>query len=81
MAERALLEALGGTCHSPIAVLSKIKSGMLTMKASLFSAEGNERVDGEIKCDPHDQDAARTLGRDLLSRAASPITVLFNGQS
>ncbi|WP_271438346.1 hydroxymethylbilane synthase [Pontixanthobacter luteolus] len=81
MAERALLEALGGTCHSPIAVLSEIKSGMLTMKASLFSAEGNERVDGEIKCDPHDQDAARTLGRDLLSRAASAITVLFNGQS
>ena len=81
MAERALLEALGGTCHSPIAVLSDLQSGRLTMKASLFSAAGSERVDGEIECDPHDLDAARALGRDLLSRAASAITVLFNGQN
>ena len=81
MAERALLEALGGTCHSPIAVLSELKPGALTMKASLFSASGSERVDGTIECDPHDLDAVRAFGRDLLSRAASAITVLFNGQS
>src|SRR5690606_4343847 len=45
MAERALLAGLGGSCHSPIAVLCDFRDGMLAMRAALFSPDGAERVD------------------------------------
>src|SRR6186713_3284071 len=45
-AERALLAALGGSCHSPVAVLCDYAAEMLRMRAALFSPDGAERVDG-----------------------------------
>ena len=45
-AERALLAALGGTCHSPVAVLCDIDGAMLVMHVALFSPDGAERVEG-----------------------------------
>ncbi|MDN3644815.1 hydroxymethylbilane synthase [Pontixanthobacter aestiaquae] len=79
MAERALLEALGGTCHSPIAVLSAIDGDTITMKASLFSSDGAERVDGSLECSADALDEVRALGRDLLARGTPGITALFEG--
>ncbi len=79
VAERALLAALGGTCHSPIAVLTKTKAGKLLMRASLFSPDGAERVDGEAEFTAADQDAPARLARDLLGRAAPAITAHFTG--
>ena len=77
LAERALLEALGGTCHSPIAVLCRHVEGDLHMQAAIYSANGAERVAGEARFAVHDLDAARALGRDLLGRASLAITALF----
>lgn len=77
MAERALLEALGGTCHSPVAVLTSVERNCLSMKASLFSADGTERVDGALECAAESLDEVRSLGRDLLARAPQSITGLF----
>ncbi|MEP3760089.1 MAG: hydroxymethylbilane synthase, partial [Marinomonas sp.] len=37
MAERALLAGLGGTCHSPVAVLCEFSDGTLSIEASIFS--------------------------------------------
>ncbi len=62
MAERALLAALGGTCHSPIAVLTAIDGDQINMRASLFSSDGLERVDGTMRFAAEDLDAAADLG-------------------
>ena len=79
MAERALLAALGGNCHSPIAVLTKAAGGELIMRAALFSPDGAERVDGEARFAPGSAGPA-VLAADLLSRAAPAIAVHFRGQ-
>ncbi|WP_202388679.1 hydroxymethylbilane synthase [Pontixanthobacter aquaemixtae] len=79
MAERALLEALGGTCHSPIAALSFIDGDMIDLTASLFSADGAERVDGSVRCKASALDEIRAFGRDLLARATPGIAALFQG--
>lgn len=72
-AERALLAALGGTCHSPVAVLCEEK----TLRAALFSADGSERVEGSASFEPGDHAEVRALAADLLGRASPAITKLF----
>lgn len=79
MAERALLLALGGNCHSPIAVLCDHDAGELVMRAALFSPAGQERVGQEARFTPGDTDAPRQLASDLLEHAPSGITAVFDG--
>jgi len=79
MAERALLAGLGGTCHSPIAVLSIGAEGAITLRAALFSADGRERTDGEESFLAGDIEAPRMLAVELLSRATPAIAALFAG--
>lgn len=79
MAERALLGALGGTCHSPIAVLTRHEGEHLYMRAALFSADGAERVEGETRCPADDLSGPAGLARDLLTRATPGIAALFEG--
>ena len=79
LAERALLLALGGNCHSPIAVLCHHADGMLTMRAALFSADGRERIEAEARFGAGDLAAPAALAADLLARAGSGITALFSG--
>ncbi len=78
-AERALLAALGGTCHSPVAVLCELSGGALTMRAALFSPDGAERVDGETRFAPGAHEAVAALAQDLLARATPAITQHFTG--
>ncbi|GGD46563.1 hydroxymethylbilane synthase [Erythrobacter arachoides] len=80
MAERALLLALGGNCHSPIAVLCDGDGDTLTMRAALFSPAGQTRVDGEARFVADDHDAPARLAADLLARAPSGITAYFAGR-
>ncbi len=77
MAERALLLALGGTCHSAIAVLCDLDGKDLAMRAVLFSPDGTERVEGTARFAAHDLAAAAQLGRDLLARASASIRSSF----
>ena len=79
MAERALLAGLGGTCHSPIAVLTRHDGGNLSLRAALFSADGAERVEGETGFVAGDAAAPAALARDLLARASPAIATLFEG--
>lgn len=79
LAERALLEALGGTCHSPVAVQCDAKGETLTMRAALFSGDGQERVDGEASFAIGDDAAAKALAADLLGRASAEILKNFGG--
>ena len=81
MAERALLAALGGNCHSAVAVLCELKISELEMRASLFSPDGVERVDGMTVIDPGDVAGAASLAADLLARAKPAIRAQFSGAS
>jgi len=79
LAERALLAALGGNCHSPVAALSKIEGGEITMRATLFSPDGSERVDGSASFAVADAAGPARLAADLLARAAPAIADHFAG--
>ncbi|QDM40331.1 hydroxymethylbilane synthase [Altererythrobacter sp. TH136] len=79
MAERALLAGLGGSCQSPIAVLTRSDGAHLAMTAALFSADGAERVEGTATFTAGDHAAAGRLAADLLARATPGIAALFSG--
>ncbi|MGY6552241.1 MAG: hydroxymethylbilane synthase [Erythrobacter sp.] len=76
-AERALLAALGGTCHSPVAVLCEAQGDNLAMRAAVFSPDGAERVEGSASFAAGDLAAVRALAADLLGRASPAITAHF----
>ena len=76
-AERALLAALGGTCHSPVAVLCGADGDALTMRAALFSPDGSERVEGTASFAAGDHGPVTALADDLLRRASAAITEHF----
>lgn len=78
-AERALLAALGGNCHSPIAVLTRCEGARLHMTAALFSPDGAARIDGALAFAADDSDAPARLAADLLARADPRITAHFAG--
>lgn len=76
-AERALLAELGGTCHSPVAVLCEIQGETLTMRAALFSPDGAERIEGSARFAPGERAPVRALAADLLARAPAAIAEHF----
>jgi hydroxymethylbilane synthase len=79
-AERALLAALGGTCHSPVAATCHFIDGNMVLDASLFSPDGRERVGGEAYFKPGEHEEVVKLARDLLARATPAITQHFTGK-
>lgn len=79
MAERALLLALGGNCHSPVAVLCDIDGDELAMRVALFSPAGQERVERELRFAARDMDAPGKLAADLLDKAPPGIAAVFDG--
>jgi len=79
MAERALLEALGGSCHSPIAVLCDFADGALAMHAALFSPDGLETVTGAASFPAGSAEGPLELARELLARATPGIAAHFSG--
>jgi hydroxymethylbilane synthase len=76
-AERALLAELGGTCHSPVAVLCEMAGDNLSMRAALFSPDGTERIEASATFAAGDHAAVRALAADLLSRATPGIAPHF----
>jgi len=76
-AERALLAQLGGTCHSPVAVLCQTSGSQLTMRAALFSPDGRERIEGSTAFGAGDHGPVDALAADLLARATPGIAPHF----
>lgn len=81
LAERALLEGLGGTCHSPIAALTHREGGKLRLKAAIYSGDGAIRISDEATFDASDLDAARQLAARLLDQAPTHVSALFGVQA
>ena len=81
LAERALLAALGGNCHSPIAALSEHREGELILHAALFSPDGAERVAATLHFPVGDPAGPAELARLLLDQASPHIRQHFEGPS
>ncbi|WP_333605339.1 hydroxymethylbilane synthase [Novosphingobium sp.] len=79
LAERALLAALGGNCHSPIAVLTRLADEELVMRAALYSPDGAEHVEGTLRFATNDMGGPGRLAADLLARAVPAIADHFGG--
>ncbi|APE28150.1 hydroxymethylbilane synthase [Aurantiacibacter gangjinensis] len=79
MAERALLAALGGNCHSPIAVLCDYSHGLLAMRAAIFSPDGKERVEADGNFPVDELEGAAVLARKLLADAPDAVRAVFDG--
>ena len=77
-AERALLAALGGNCHSAVGVLSELTGGQLTLHAALLSEDGAERIDARLSFAAGDLAGPRALAALLLSQAGPAIRALFD---
>jgi hydroxymethylbilane synthase len=77
MAERALLRALGGSCHSPIAALAREEGADIRLKAQILSEDGAEQVRDEALLPGGALEAAMALGTALLERASPALRQLF----
>ena len=78
-AERALLAALGGTCHSPVAVLSEVRGDTIGLRAALFNADGAERVERSAEFARADRNGPARLAAELLAASPPAIASLFSG--
>lgn len=77
-AERALLAALGGSCHSAVACLTTWEGSELLLEAALFSADGAERVAGSQRLVPGEAAPIAALAEELLARAPASIRANFH---
>jgi hydroxymethylbilane synthase len=69
LAERALLEGLGGSCHTSVAAHATISGSDLQLTAELLSPDGRDRVDGGLSgADP------RALGLALSAKLLAQAT-------
>ncbi len=86
LCERALLAALGGDCHSPVAALATIDSaGRMTLRAQLLAIDGSAEVTdmwiqvGDGADCAGDASGARILAMRMLAKAPDSIRALFSG--
>ena len=76
-AERALLAALGGSCHSAIACFSRWEGEQLHMTAAIFSPDGAERIAGEAGFAAQETVGPQALAEELLARAPAHVRATF----
>jgi hydroxymethylbilane synthase len=78
-AERALLAALGGNCHSPVAVLTAAEGSDMVMRAAILSPDGREKVELTARFALDDAVGPRRLAGRLLEQAPEAIRIHFAG--
>ena len=78
MAERAFLEALGGSCHSPVAAFAEVSGDMISLRAQIFNADGGHMQAGHVHYAVGDLAAPARLAADMLTGAHPSISALFN---
>jgi hydroxymethylbilane synthase len=79
LAERALLAALGGNCHSPVAVLTGIEGETMMMRAAILNPKGTERVELTARFALDDAEGPSRLALELLAAAPDSIREHFTG--
>lgn len=78
LTERALLAALGATCHSPVAALATWHDGQIALRAELLDEDGTAQVTGHMS-GAGGVPLGTALAADLLERAPPRIRCLFGG--
>ena len=76
LAERALLAALGGDCHTPIGAMASLAGETLRLRTQLLAEDGSSQVEGSIE-GVEGENCGRALAADLLARAPVEIRRLF----
>ena len=76
--ERSCLEALGGTCHSPVAVWCRCEGERMQVTLALFSEDGRHRVEATSALNPGDTRAVHEFASALLRSAPGEIRALFD---
>jgi len=77
LAERALLAAIEGDCHSPIAALAVIEGGALWLRAALYAEDGSACVEAAARGAIGDDAMIAGLAADLLDRAPAAVRRSF----
>lgn len=80
-AERALLEALGATCRTPVGAWSRVERDGVTLMAEILSEDGAEwvaRATGRVAL-ADGVEAARELAGALLAGASPALRAAFGG--
>ncbi|WP_379551425.1 hydroxymethylbilane synthase [Qipengyuania sp. DGS5-3] len=77
MAERALLEGLGGSCHSPIAVLTSCDGDEVVLQAMIYSPDGAVKIEADAKFAIGDLDTPRALAVHMLGDAPEIVRATF----
>lgn len=72
LAERAVLEGLGGSCHTAVAVLARFQPG-LGIKAELLSPDGRDRIDASLSGHDEPRALGLALASELMARATPAI--------
>jgi hydroxymethylbilane synthase len=80
-AERALLAALGGSCHSPVGVLARFDGPSIRLRAEILTEDGAEHRAGDLRFAAGDADAPTRLAKILLSGASPGLAALFSCES
>lgn len=78
MAERDLLAALGGNCHSAIGVHSRVEGGDIAMRAAIYTLDGAEKVEREASFPASDRDGPKRLAAELLAGASPALAAAFD---
>ncbi|WP_435417045.1 hydroxymethylbilane synthase [Parerythrobacter aurantius] len=79
MAERGLLAALDGNCHSPVAILATTDREGVALRAAIFSPDGSERIEREALVGQDDPAALAALAAELLDGAGPAVRSAFGG--
>jgi len=82
-AERALLAALGGSCHSPVGVLARLEPDgngvdLIHLRAEILTEDGAEHRGGAKRFVTGDTDAPARLAAELLDGASPGLAALFS---
>ena len=76
-AERAFVAALGGSCHSPVAVYGAIEGGKILLKAQILSEDGRDQLRDEAVFECGDPESPQALALAMLEQAPDSIRSLF----
>ena len=76
-AERALLAALGGSCHSPVGVLATLTGEVGLLRAEILTEDGRVSRAGQIAFVPGMAATSGLLARQLLDDAPPELAALF----
>ncbi|MDD3019434.1 MAG: hydroxymethylbilane synthase [Alphaproteobacteria bacterium] len=63
VAERAALQVLDGSCHTPVGAYAQLKDGRMTLDVAVAQPDGSEFFADEIEGPVASLDEARTLGQ------------------